>query len=410
MQYTLAMTESTTDQSQLLRSLSLTEISFYGIGTILGAGIYVLLGKVVGESGTATPVAFLLSAIVVSFSAYSYAQMSRQFPQSAGEAVYIMEGLHSRMLAALGGYAIILGGIVSAATIARGFTGYFEFFSDLPQWVSIILLVVALSAVAGWGVKQSVYVVVATTLLEISGLVLVFIAGGDNLADLSTRWREFIPTANGAGITATLSGAFLAFYAFIGFEDMVNMAEEVKQPERNLPLGIAIALVVTVLLYAGVAVVAILTLSVDELANSAAPLALLVERNSSIPVEIMAMISLIAIINGAMIQIIMASRVLYGMARRKVAPALLGRVHPFTRTPLTATLITGVLVICFALWLPITTLAKFTSFLLLLVFTLVNLSLLALNCRQKNIGMAGRLIPATGALVCVAFAAFQFLR
>jgi APA family basic amino acid/polyamine antiporter len=277
-----------TEQNQLLRSLSLLEISFYGIGTILGAGIYVLLGKVANESGMATPSAFLLSTFIVSFSAYSYAHMSRRFPSSAGEAVYIMEGLNSRQFSALTGVAIALSGIVSAATIARGFTGYFAFFSTLPPWALIILLVTALTALAAWGVKQSVTMAVITTLLEIAGLVLVLIVGSDQIQGKEIPWRQFLPSTDpntNHSFIPVISGAFIAFFAFIGFEDMVKMSEEVKKPERNLPLGIAIALITSTLLYGAVAIVAVLTLPIPELANSDAPLALIIERTVLSPLR-----------------------------------------------------------------------------------------------------------------------------
>lgn len=390
----------------LLRSLSLTEISFYGIGTILGAGIYVLLGEVVNESGMTTPSAFLLSAIIVSFSAYAYAQMSSRFPSSAGEAVYIMKGLHSRHLSALAGYAIALGGIVSAATIARGFTGYFSFFSALPAWVIIIALVTTLTALAAWGVKQSVAMAVLTTLIEIAGLLLILFVGGTEVIGNPIPWHQFLPTSS-QNLIPVISGAFLAFFAFIGFEDMVNMAEEVENPKRNLPLGIAIALITSTGLYSAVATVSILTVPLSELAQSDAPLALMLERNSALPAELMAAISIIAITNGAMIQIIMVSRVLYGMAGTKLAPQILRSVHPKTRTPLIATLLTGLAVISFALWLPVSTLAKTTSSLILVVFTLVNLSLLVLNCREKRTGVINKLIPAIGTCLCICFLAFQ---
>jgi basic amino acid/polyamine antiporter, APA family len=397
------------EQRQLLRSLSLTEISFYGIGTIVGAGIYVLLGTVVNESGMATPSAFLLSVIIVSFSAYSYSQMTRRFPSSAGEAVYVMEGLRSRHLSALTGYAISVSGIVSAATIARGFTGYFSFFSALPPWSIIVLLVVTLTALASWGVKQSVTMAVLTTLLEIGGLLLVLIVSGDEIANQKIPWGEFVPVFDRDHLAPVVSGAFLAFFAFIGFEDMVNMAEEVKNPGRNLPMGIAIALVTTGLLYGAIAIAALVTIPLDELRNSEAPLALLIEHNSNVPVEIMAIISMIAIINGALIQIIMVSRVLYGMSKRHMAPGPLGSVHPATRTPIIATLLTGLLVIVFSLWLPITTLAKTTSALILVVFTLVNLALLVMNCREKNWNLPGLLLPAIGVLLCISFLSLQIL-
>ena len=394
------------DQS-LLRSLSLTEISFYGLGTILGAGIYVLLGAVVAESGSATPWAFLLAAIVVCFSAYSYAQMARRFPRSAGEAVYIEEGLHSRRLATLAGYAISLGGIVSAATMARGFSGYFGVLTPWPDWLTSSLLILVLVGVAAWGVKQSVALAILTTLLELGGLLLAMAVSGDELLHGGVHWEHLLPPMTITAFAGVLSGGFLAFFAFIGFEDMVNMAEEVENPERNLPRGIAIALVTTALLYAGTALVALETLPLEELAGSDAPLALIIEHNSDIPVSYMALIGMVAIVNGALIQIIMVSRVLYGMASRQLAPAFLEGVHRATRTPLQATVLTGLLVLIFALWLPITALAATTSSLILVVFTLVNLALLFLNYRQGLHSPLQLGMPATGALLCAGFLMIQ---
>ena len=236
--------------------------------------------------------------------------------------------------------------------------------------------------------------------------MLVLFVGGDELHGRDIPWREFLPTPDQT-LAPVISGAFLAFFAFIGFEDMVNMAEEVKNPRRNLPLGIAIALITSTLLYVAVSIVAILTLPLSELANSNAPLALIIEKNSAVPVELMAAISVVAIINGALIQIIMVSRVLYGMAEKNLAPLSLKSIHPKTHTPLKATVLTGFIVVSFALWLPISTLAKTTSSLILIVFTLVNLSLFVLNYREKKAGISGLFIPAIGACLCASFLAFQ---
>lgn len=397
-----------TTQPDLLRSLSLAEISLYGIGTILGAGIYVLLGNVIDVSGLMTPWAFLLAAVIVCFSAYSYAQMSRHFPRSAGEAVYVQEGLHSRALAAAAGYAIALGGIVSAATLSRGVSGYFNVIASWPAALPIILLVCLLTGAAAWGVKQSVGLAILTTGLEMAGLLLAAVVSGDELLEANIHWRELIPLPTPEYFPGIVGGAFLAFYAFIGFEDMVNMAEEVENPQRNLPLGIAIAVISTTLLYLITATVALHTLPIEDMAGSDAPLALIIERNSKIPPDIMAVIGVVAIINGALIQIIMVSRVLYGMAQQQLAPALLGRVNATSRTPLQASLLTGGLVLIFALWLPVTTLANATSSLILIVFTLVNLSLLFLNYNQGRKGPIQLGLPAIGALLCCGFLILQF--
>ncbi len=396
-----------TAQVTLLRTLSLAEISLYGIGTIVGAGIYVLLGSVVAKSGLMTPWAFMLAAVVVSFSAYSYAQMSHRFPRSAGEAIYILEGFHSRHLATLAGYAISLGGIVSAATLARGFTGYFSVLFNGPGWVMIAVLVCLLTTIASWGVKQSVALAILTTLLEIGGLLLALIVSGDEIVESGINWAALTPQFDISSLSFTASGAFLAFYAFIGFEDMVNMAEEVKNPERNLPLGIAIAVVTTTLLYTAIAIVALQTLPMTALAGAAAPLALMIEHNSTVPVGFMALISIIAILNGALIQILMVSRVLYGMARQQLAPLFLGTVNRNTRTPLPATLFTGTMVLVFALWLPVATLAAITSTLILTVFILVNLSLLFINYRHGHWSLLQLGMPVLGALLSAGFLLIQ---
>lgn len=391
----------------LLRSLSLLEISFYGIGTIVGAGIYVLLGKVVSESGMMAPWAFLLAAVVVCFSAASYAELSRRFPHSAGEPVYIVESLKSRHLGALVGYALVLGAIISAATITRGFTGYMGVFSHLPDWSMMTILIIILTAIALWGVKQSVTIAILTTVLELAGLLLIIVISGDDIKQRGIDWSSLIPEFSTAEFTAITSGAFLAFFAFIGFEDMVHMAEEVKNPQTNLPLGIAIAVTVTTLLYATIAIVALQTVPLESLASSPAPMVLLVERNSDLPLQLMGAIGVVAMVNGILLQIIMVSRVFYGMAKRQLAPALLSSVCTATRTPIPATLLAGSLVLAFALWLPVTTLARATSCLILLVFTFVNLSLLSLHYRERQRGLLQLGLPATGTLLCIGFLVIQ---
>ncbi len=405
-----------TEQNQLLRSLSLLEISFYGIGTILGAGIYVLLGKVANESGMATPSAFLLSTFIVSFSAYSYAHMSRRFPSSAGEAVYIMEGLNSRQLSALTGVAIALSGIVSAATIARGFTGYFAFFSTLPPWALIILLVTALTALAAWGVKQSVTMAVITTLLEIAGLVLVLIVGSDQIQGKEIPWRQFLPSTDpntNHSFIPVISGAFIAFFAFIGFEDMVTAAEEVKDPVKNMPKAILFALVIATLLYFLITFLCIATVPPDELAQSKAPLALVYERVTGNKPVLISVIGIFAVVNGALIQIIMASRIFYGLSREGWLPELIGRANTKTKTPVNATVMVSIMIIIMALWLPIETLAKATSFLLFILFTMVNLALWRIKQREQshpeNIIKLPLWMPIAGAITSFAFVIFQII-
>ncbi len=393
----------------LHRTLNLAQITLYGIGSILGAGIYVLLGEVALVSGTLLPLAFLGAALVVSFSAYSYRHLARRFPQAAGEAVYVHEAFSSAPLSRLVGLTLVFSGMVSSATIARGFTGYFSIIYPLPDVLMITVLVIGLTALAIWGVRQAVAVAVATTVAELFGIGLVIWASYDSLPTLMDNPRQYFVPDSLPAWAGIATGAFIAFYAFIGFEDMVNMAEEVENPERNMFLGILLALIITASLYIVVSLCAVAAVPMNELAGAKAPLALIVERNSAFPVTIMALISLVAVINGALLQIIMCARVLYGMGKQHMLPGLFSRVHPRTRTPHIATLLVGICVMIFALTLPLVTLAKITSTAILGVFSLVNASLLRLNWRAPEKTVWQIVLPTTGTCICIAFIVLQLL-
>lgn len=400
---------TTATPTPLKRVLGSTRITLYGVGTIVGAGIYVLLGEVVAASGTFSALSFLLAAVIVSFSAYSYAHLTRRFPVSAGEAVYVQEAFGLPTLSSAVGWVIVVAGIVSAATIANGFTGYFKLFAAWPSPLVIVLLVVLLTGVAAWGVSVSVSVAAVSAILEVVGLILVIYAGGEKIPALLDNASSYLIPDTSIAWAGVGTGAFIAFYAFIGFEDMINMAEEVKNPERTLPRSILIALTVSTILYLLVALTALAALPIDELAGSEAPLAMIVERNTNVPVWTIGGIGMIAVVNGALLQIIMASRMLYGMGKRGLAPALLSSVNKHTQTPLLATLLIGGLVLGFALALPLSTLAQLTSGLILLVFTLVNLALFVLNLRDGIPGLWPRLIPLMGTILCAGFIARHLL-
>lgn len=394
----------------LLRSLSLPLILLYGLGNILGAGIYVLVGKVAGEAGNSAPLAFLIAALIAGFTAFTFAELASRYPLSAGEAVYVQKGLGIQQLSLLVGLLIILTGIISAATIARGFLGYLSVFIEMPEWFVITALLLSLCLIAIWGISQSVSTAALLTLIEVGGLLLILYVTAPALAELPQRLHEFIPSSNMGAWSGVFSGAFLAFYAYVGFEDMVNVAEEVKQPERNLPLAILLALFLATVLYLGITVSALLVLSPAELSQSDAPLALVYEQVTGNQPWIISIISLFAVVNGALIQIIMASRVCYGLSNQKWLPVFLGKVSSRTRTPVNATIVITVAIIVAALWFPIETLANATTYLLLVVFSLVNLALIRIKQRgdsAENIFEIPILVPIVGLLCCVAFLLFQ---
>ncbi|AOS95989.1 putative amino acid permease YhdG [Microbulbifer aggregans] len=392
---------------RLKRSLSLAVISFYGIGTIIGAGIYVLIGKVGAVAGHALPNAFLLAGMIAALTALSYAELSSRFPISAGSAAYIWKAWGLRWPAQLVGILVALTGIVSAATIANGFTGYLSLFVEIPDFLAITLLVALLTVIALWGINESALTVTLVTLIEVGGLL--FVIAVSRGAPAANEWEQIFAPPEWNALPSLVVGSFLAFYAFIGFEDMVNTAEEVKNPRQSLPRAILIAITVSTVLYMSVAALAVRTLPVQELAHSEAPLASMVVNAGQSPVFI-GVISLFAVVNGALVQIIMASRLLYGMAIKEMAPQVFARVNIRTQTPVLATLLIGAMILVFALWLPLTTLAKITSFIMLLIFCLVNAALLTIKHRREavahNVISYPAWIPAAGLLTCLALMGF----
>jgi amino acid transporter len=397
-------------QPSLKRSLSLSMTTFYGLGNILGAGIYVLIGKVIGHAGVFAPVSFLLAALLACLTAFTYAELSARYPLSAGEAVYIQEGIGIRQLSAVVGILIILAGVVSAATILRGFAGYLQVFIVIPESVAIPLLLLVLGGLAAWGISESVTVAVCITVVEICGLLLIILVSAPGLSLARLDSADLPVLAGAEAWQGIFVGGFLAFYAFIGFEDMVNVAEEVKRPRRNLPRAILLALLVSGVLYFLVALVAVVNVPEQLLAETDAPLAFLYQYVTGREPVAITLISMFAVINGALIQIIMASRVCYGMARKRWLPVMFARVHAMTQTPVVATATVAVLVLVMALWLPTETLAKATSFLLLVVFALVNLSLWRLKrgaSHPSGVICVPYWVPVTGFVASLAFVAMQ---
>lgn len=395
---------------KLRRNIGLPLLLFYGLGNILGAGIYVLIGKVAGEAGIYTPVAFFIASLVATFSAFSYGEMSSRYPLSAGEAIYVDEGFNIKWLSRLTGMLIAIAGMISAAAILRGFYGYFSTFFDAPETLVVSAIVLLLGLLIIWGITQSVATAALLTVVEIAGLLIVIWAGKDALANIHEFSESLFPPVTIQVWSGILLGAFLAFYAFIGFEDMVNIAEEVKNPERNMPAAILLALLIATVLYAMVALVAVSAMNQNTLADSMAPLADIIYATSNMNPKLISLISMIAIINGALIQMIMASRILYGMAGKGWLWSKLSTINHSTRTPINASWAVTFVVLVLALWFPVETLARGTSFLILVVFTLVNVSLISV--KRKSPVVTGVMnipmwVPVAGFTSCISLILFQ---
>ena len=406
----MSPSHSTSTTTGLRRSLSLPLITFYGLGNILGAGIYVLIGKVAGHAGLFAPLSFVLASLLAGLTAFSYAELSARFPLSAGEAVYVQKGLGVRWLAAVVGLLIIFSGCVSAATILRGFVGYQQVFVPAPEVIVLPLTVLLLGGLAAWGITQSVAIAALFTVVEIFGLLLIIGVGAPELGTL----RSLPVDVEGLGQLdiwiGIAVGSFLAFFAFIGFEDMVNVAEEVHRPEHTMPRAILLALAFSTLLYIAVALVALSTLPPSELADSEAPLAAIYATLTGREPLLITFIGMFAVINGALIQMIMVSRIIYGMADRGWLPRRLGHIHRVTRTPVVATVLVASLVLALALSGTTEALAKATTYGLLLVFGLANLSLWRIK-REKvhppGIIRIPRWVPALGCIASLAVILIQ---
>lgn len=394
----------------LKRSLSLSLMVLYGVGTTVGAGIYALTGAVAQRAGMAVPLSFALASLLAAFTAFSFAELSARFPRAAGEAVYVREGF-GWVRAALGvGLLVALSGTVSAATMSNGFAGYLAELLPLSRGLAICLFVGVLGVIATWGVTESVAVAGVITVIEVGGLLWVVAVGAGALAELPVRSGELLASVSPGAWPGILAGSILAFYAYLGFEDMVNVVEEVKEAPRTLPTAIVVVLVTTTLLYVVVGLISVLVVPPAELAASGAPLVLVCERASGGRADLLGAVGVLAMTNGALIQIVMASRILYGLTSQGFLPVWIGRVNGRTRTPVRATWLVTALILTLALGFPLAPLAEATSTITLLVFSAVNLALWRIQgARPRPDGTWGvpRWVPLAGFAVCVAFLAIE---
>lgn len=395
---------------KLKRSLSLPVVALYGLGNILGAGIYVLVGKVAASAGYSTTLAFIIAMVVAGLTAFSYMELAGRFPVSASVSVYLHKAFGKRWLSVLIGLAMVAGGIASAAALAQGFAGYLHSFLQVPTYIASTGLLLVIGLLAIKGVNESAKLAAFFTLIEITGLILIIWAGKHVLSGVGLQ--DVVGIDPNVGVSGVVAGSFLAFYAFIGFEDMVNVAEEAKNPRRTMPLAILFSLVASTILYLLVVIVATKVVPPSELAKSQAPLSLVYEQSGANHAIILSIIGITAAVNGVVVQVIMGSRILYGLAKQGWLKSELADVNSQTKTPVTATLVVVGLMIAATLLLPLVSLAKATSLLILSIFTLVNASLFVIKRRQKKHSgyvTVPQAIPALGALSASSLILYQVI-
>ncbi len=387
--------------AELNRSLGFGLLVLYGLGTTVGAGIYALIGEIVSVAGQRAPWSFLVASVLAGLTAFSFAELSGRFPRAAGAALYVQNGLGVPSLARLVGLLVVVTGVVSSAALINGMTGYMQAFLDLPDAWLMIGVLVLLAAIAVWGIEESVWTAGVISVLEVGGLIWIILLSMGSTTWSEVNWHGFVPRADHT--MPIIAGAVLSFYAYIGFEDMVEVAEEVKDVRRVLPRAIVATLLITSLVYVLLLSAVLMAVGPAFLANAEAPLADVYRHLTGGEGIVLGLIAIFAIVNGALIQIVMASRVIYGLASRGQLPGRLAYVHPRFKTPLFATLVVAALVLTLALLGHLSILAEVTSVVMLSVFSLINLSLWRLKGREPvapGLFSIPRWVPLCGFLVC----------
>lgn len=374
----------------LARRLGPAALIFYGIGDILGAGIYALVGKVAAEAGTAAWASFLVSAALAAVTGLAYAELCARVPRSAGSAAFAAEAFAHPLVPFVVGLFVLMSGVTSAATVSLAVHGYLRSFFEVPQLAAALLLVGLMGLIAFWGVRESVGANNAFTVAELSGLLFVIVMG------LSYAFRRpagelLAALAPSASPLAVLSGATLAFYAFIGFEDLANLAEEAVDPVRDIPRAILVSVAVSTVLYLVVVFIVLWSMTPAQAAASPRPLLEVLRiAGSPLPEWCFSGIALFAVFNTGLANFIMASRLLYGLGEEGLAPAALTAVHPSRRTPWVAVLAAAALTALLVLTAGekgVALMAKTTALLLMLAFVSSHLSLIRLRRRPAGPGV-----------------------
>lgn len=385
----------------LQRTLTFWPLVFYGLGEIVGAGIYVAIGQVIARSGEAAPFAFLIAGIAAALTGLCYAELASRFPEAAGAAAYVKHVFGSDRLAQLIGGVMALAVAITAAAIASGAVQYLAVLIHAPAALLISAVVLCFTAIAILGVRESVGLAALLGFIELGGLGVAI--GMGFLVAPEFHWDGMVPYDLPAW-KGVVAGAFLAFFAFLGFETLVNMAEEVTDARRIVPRAIVAAIGISIVLYILVAVA--VTVS-DRTGNN--PLLDLFDGRSA---STFAAVSAIAIANGVLVGIVTLSRLFYGMARNGTLFAVIGQVNARTRTPILATILAGGLILATALVVPFEHLLVWTNALTLAVFITVDLALWRLQ-RGPNAGTTGfrvaRVVPPLAALLSLGLMAAELL-
>lgn len=407
------MAEHLGEKHELKRVMGPGLLLLFIVGDILGTGIYALTGQVAAQVGGMVWLPFLVAFAVALLTAFSYLELVTKYPKAAGAALYTHKAFGIHFLTFLIAFAVMSSGITSASTASRAFAANFAATTGLPSGGLIVTLIalgfIALVAAVNFrGVGESVRVNVLLTLVELSGLLLIIgvgfwaIFGGQG--DVSRAFTFGAAPEQGV-FWPVIAATTLAFFAMVGFEDSVNMAEECKEPSRIFPKVLLAGLIITGVIYVLVAISAITLVPANELGEGDTPLLKVIQAGApDFPVGIFGIITMFAVANSALINMMMASRLIYGMAQEKVLPAALGRVHAKRKTPYIAIVFTTLIAMALIGFVgAVPALGGTTALLLLCVFAVVNVAVLVLRkdkVEHKHF-RTPTVVPVLGAVTCI---------
>jgi APA family basic amino acid/polyamine antiporter len=361
------------EESALAREAGLFQVIAYGVGNIIGAGIYVLIGDASGLAGGAVWLAFLVGAVVALFTGLSYAELAATFPKAASEYVFLGRAYGNRSLSFLTQWMMLVTEVIAAAAVALGFAGYLSTIVHVPLIPTAAALLVLLTVVASTGIKQSLKLNAVLSMVAIGGLVVVVGAGIGKIGSAS-----YVASPN--GMPGVLAATVLVFFAYIGFDNISNLAEETKEPEKTIPRALLASLAVSTVLYVLVGLASVSLVPWSRLAASDAPLALAVSSVLGQPgSDILTVAALLTTLNTVLVLLLVSSRIIYGLGREGALPSPLGWVSKRTHAPVVASLATMAIALAVLPLGQIGAIAKVTSFGSLLTFALVNLALLHLR-------------------------------
>jgi basic amino acid/polyamine antiporter, APA family len=405
------------EHPDLKRGIGPWLLLFFVLGDIVGAGIYALVGEVGALVGGAIWSAFLAAFFLAIFTASSYAELVTKYPRAGGSATYVNNAFRNPFVSFMVAFAVMASGITSACTLTLAFSGdYLAQFISVPIIGAALVFMVLVGLINFYGISESVRINVILTCVEITGLVLIVVIGAAALAGgHGDPGRAFEFKEGTSVLTALLAGTVLAFYALIGFDDSVNVAEETQHPSRNYPRAIFGALLLAGFVYLLVTFTASMVVPTATLADSSGPLLEVVKAGPiAIPTQLFAAIALLAVSNGALINMIMASRIIYGMGDQGVMPTVFSRVHPGRRTPWVSIIFTTVIALLVLIAIgrndeALATLGSTTVVLLLIAFVMVNIAVLVL--RQDEVGhehfRTPTIFPILGAVVAAGLLIYQ---